>query len=217
MPFPSPLLYTITDTAIDIVHVGVLQQQITAAGVVQPVEYINADSLPAGFGQIEVFFAGEVSDSDKAIVDATVATHQGKLELTFKATSTLVPSEESVISSDASWQTIGGVVSNVQFFIPDLTKAVGRVQGVSKAVGNMAELRIVEKDLSDGSEVVIAQAFIVESAQETAFAFVTTTTPRPGTMEYRLEGRRNGSASASVGFTSMTLLEATLVGLRPSA
>lgn len=214
MPWTPPLLYEITDTALDIVHVGVLQEQIV--GTSQPVEYIDANSQPAFQGLIAVYFANEVSDADKAIVDAAIAAHQGKTELTFKATATLVPAAEVAITEDLSWQTIGGVVSNIQFFIPNLAKALGRVQGVAKAVGTTVELRIVERDPTDGSEIVIAQTILPAVATFQAFAFSTDVAPRPGTMEFRLEGRLNGATSAALGFVSMTLLEAALIGLRPS-
>jgi hypothetical protein len=215
MPFPSPLLYPITATALDVVHVGVLQLQIEGAGVSQNPLYIDANSRPVAEGLIEVYFANDVSDADKAIVDAVVAAHQGKLELVFKVASTLVPAAEVPVTDD-EWQILGGAVTNVAFFVPNLPQAIGRSQGVSKASGTTAGLRIVERNPVDGSEIVLAETVLPERAEMKEFAFSSNVPPRAGTMEYRLEGRLNGAASASVGFVSMTLLEAFLVGLRPA-
>jgi hypothetical protein len=218
MSFTSPLKYPITDTPLNIVSVGLLQEQIV--GTAKALDFICASALPVNVGAIEVHFVDTdpdaIPDSDEAIVAAAIAAHTGKQAAEFKASSKLVEQAEVAITDDLTWQVLGGVVTNPSFFVPDVATAFGKIICISKAVDATAELRVVERDTSDNSEVVCCLVQIPETATMQAFDFNTTTPPRAGTMEYRLEGRLNGATSAAVGFASMSLFKGLLEGLRPA-
>lgn len=220
MPWTSPLLYEIVDTAADFVDVDVLQQQIEGAGITQPLDHIDAQQQPAPVGAIQVHFVDTapdaITDANKAIVDAAVAAHTGGIALEFRASATIVALPVQPIIQNLTWETLGGVVTNPQFFVPDLTKALGQIQGTSQAVGATAELRVVERSLADSSEVVVAEATIAASVTMEALVFQSTVAPRPGPNEYRLEGRLNGAVSAAVGFVSYGLFQVQPVGISPA-
>lgn len=223
MPYTSPLAYKIIDTAGDIVQVGSLQMQIEGWQPAPPskaVNYIDANSYPIGEGAIEVHFVdtapNAISDADKAIVDAVVAAHAGLQGADFKASSKMVEQAELDIIQDVTWQVLGGVVTNPSYFVPNVAAAFGKIICISKAVGDTAQLRVVERDLSDNTEVVCCEKTIPETANMEAFDFNTETPPRFGTMEYRIEGRLNGATSAAVGFVSMSLFKVYLEGIVPA-
>jgi hypothetical protein len=223
MPYTSPLTYKITDTAGDIVQVGLLQMQIEGwqpAPPTKAVDYIDANSHPVGEGAIDVHFVdtapNAISDADKAIVDAVVASHAGLQAADYKAASKLVEEAKLDIVQDLTWQVLGGVVTNPSYFIPDIATAFGKIQCVEEAVGATAELRIMERNPADNTEVECCLVQIPEANDMQAFDFNTTTPPRVGVMEYRLEGRLNGATSASVGFVSMSLFKGYLEGIVPA-
>jgi hypothetical protein len=181
---------------------SMLVGELFAALGVRP---ITIDEKPAT-QELVLMFESAVNETTLASV---IAAHLGvKTEVKFHASSKIVDEETAVLTS--AWSTIGGIVTNIGFFIPNLAAALGRVVGEYKAVGTGAQLRVIEVG-ADGTEVEIMTppkdlADTADVWTKTKFTCVNTP-PRSGDSTFRLEGRLNGATSASVRFLSMSLLE----------
>lgn len=124
----------------------------------------------------------------------------------FKASSKMVNLPVAVIET-TNWQDLGGVTTTPAFFVPDLTKAVGRAVGCAKTNGSGVQLRMVE--IIAGVDTPISDPFDVPDGAGVAadFGFYTNTAPQSGRRVYKIQGRLQGATDAEIMFTSMTLLE----------
>lgn len=126
----------------------------------------------------------------------------------FHATSKII-NDAVAVTEDASWQVVGGVVSDVSFFTADVSRALGRVVLGAKTTGTGAQLRVVEEAVDGDGEVDMKPT--PHAIPDTSDAwlpekFSTTVPPRGGDRTYRLEARRNGATTFSLRFASMSLL-----------
>ena len=155
-------------------------------------------------------FATDLTAEEKAaldlyMTDAGYAVVSAAWPLFHAATT--VTSDEVLITT-LDWMDLGGVVTTPDFFCDDLARLFGRVIGEYRAVGTGAQLRIVE----DGVRVMSPEGDL----PDTAAAWVLTPglmTDQPslaGKHTYTLQGRLNGAISASIRFTSMSLIESVL-------
>lgn len=165
---------------------------------------------------LEIWFADALTAGEKTTLDGDttgpagglLAAHGAVPRYQFKASAKLFSGVKSV-TSDPTFEEVEGVATNIGFFSPDLTKALGQATLLVKTSGTGAELKLVET-LPDGSSPVDVSA--VFSVPDTAGAwqmveFSTNVTPRSGGHLYSLHGRLNGA-------TSMDLKAATLLLLR---
>jgi len=183
-------------------HITTLKKAVGASAIVGDIQSIERVG-----DVVSLVFSDGLSNGDKILLDSIVAAHLGYgVEIVFHATSKLC-NEEVAITSDQVWQTLGGVVTNIAFFIPDLTTALGRITLYGKTTADGAELRVVEG--GGGGDVVISDSFALgdTSTEWVTKKFSTNVPPRGGDYAYRLEGRLNGATQASIKFASMTLLE----------
>jgi hypothetical protein len=204
-------LYPTSGTANGKVSPVALQNEIVAAGlatdgvVVQDATFVGNGCYEGG--EINVLFSAPLSDPDKAKLDATVAAHKGKVVLsaTFIVTAEVVHDE---VALSPTWADLGGVVTSIDYFVPDLATAVARVVGAYKASGAGAQIRIVV-GLPGTDEPMSAVLDLPDTGGAWAFipTFNSNTPPPAGKAMYRLQGQLNGAASASVQYTSMSLLE----------
>jgi hypothetical protein len=172
------------------------------AGITTALDGVSQDEDAA---TVTFHFPTALAGGEKTALDALVAAHDGAAptQLKFHAASKLIEGELTV-TQDATWQTLGGVVTTPDFFMATLAAGLGRIVGSYKSVGTAPEIRIIEDDtttLCTFSAVATADVW-------TMMQFFTTTPPTAGTHEYKIEGRLNGATSMSVRFTSMSLLEA---------
>lgn len=124
----------------------------------------------------------------------------------FHAASTLAQSEKAITAAD--WEDLAGVITTPEFFMYDLTKALGRIVGDYQAAGSGVELRVVEQKAGDADVVIAGPKVLVDSAGAWAMvSFSTTAAPRTGQNRFVLQGRLNGATSAKIRYTSMSLLE----------
>jgi hypothetical protein len=218
MPYTSPLVYAITDCPADKVEVGVLQAAIDAVGLPDnSIDYLDANALA---NQFHIHFTDTspdaVSDADKAICDAQVAAHPGyKSSVQLMGSNKLV-TDEVAVTEDAAWQTLGGVVTTPGFF-GDLSLMFARISQQVKTVGATVEFRIME----DNGASIESKNSTPWVAPDTAgvwtgVAFNTDVPPRdpvaPATENtYTLEARLNGSTSASVRFSTMSVMLTKLI------
>lgn len=159
-------------------------------------------------GTIDVLFPAKLDPADEAVLRALVADHVGSptVSTIFKATAEVVHSETAITEQD--WQDLGGVVTTIEYFVPNLKDAIARVVGSYKAVGDGAQLRILEGEGAD--ERVLSVEFALDDTLDEwtlLKTFNSNEVPSSGQKLFRLQGRLNGAASASVRYTSMTLLE----------
>ena len=203
--------YPTTDTANGLVNLSVLGAQATAAGL-PTLGALILDGLPAGNGlykdgTIQVLSEDPLDDDQVQLLGEVVAAHVGKVTIgvSFKATAEVV---HAPVTVDADWMDLGGVVTSVDFFIPDLTRAFARVVGSYRADGAGVELRIV-MGLGDNPKPMSAVAKMPDTQGEWALipSFNSNIPPMAGQTLYRLQGRRNAAIDASVQFTSLSLLE----------
>lgn len=111
------------------------------------------------------------------------------------------------ITENTNWQSLGGVAVNVQFYVPDLTKASAIVEMNTKANGAGAQLRLVEIDADENERVMCDPVSIAESNKWAVLKFETDEEPSSGDRTYELQGRLNGANSASVRYCAIVLLE----------
>lgn len=163
---------------------------------------ISVTSSEKGVVSIEM---ASLSDADFAVALADIQARFSR-PLRFLASSKLAEGTIQ-ITSDQSWDLIGGVVSSPDFFLPDLSRAYCRILCSVNADGG--QLRVIERQ-GDGTETDMKAPPIEVS--DTAgdwktVKFWLTAVPNVGTNEYRLEGRLNGASSLLVRFVSISLLE----------
>lgn len=163
-------------------------------------------SINVNGSQATLTFEPDLPAEQEANLDAVVAAHDGVERIVDFVAASEAIGLELQITEDATWQMLGGVVTNPLFFIPNSEEVIGRIVGQVKTQGVGVEIRLVE----DGTEVQLNSN--VFQAPDTAgawqsFKFQTDTPPQSQDETlYRLEGRLNGATSASLRFTSMTLL-----------
>jgi hypothetical protein len=126
----------------------------------------------------------------------------------FHATVEIADKNKDILA-DATWDDVGGVITSPDFFIPNLTRAFARVVGQYSTQGSGAELRLKETQ-TDGTERIMSE---VRALPDTGGvwlhlpSFNTNVPPAAGQNLYQLEGRLNGATSASLRYTSMSLME----------
>lgn len=150
-------------------------------------------------------FEADLSGSEETALDAIVAAHTGVIyDIKFHATSKLV--DDAIdITGTTEWQVLGGVVTNIEFFVHDLTMARGRIVGSAKTEGTGATLQLVE--VSGTTETVVASFDLPDTSGEWQPIKFSTSSPGSGDLTFRLEGKLGGATSAALRFTSSSLLE----------
>lgn len=177
---------------------------------------IGGTTLVALFGHIDTAgdsccldFSDALDTDEKAMLDGIVAAHTGAplTHVEFRASTALIGENKDVLSQD--WEDVGGVVTNVGFFVKDIANALGRVVGQAKCVGSGAQLRI----LKQGGSVLLGPVAIEPTAGAWSVLSVTTSPELPLDAEeklYTVQARLNGATSLAFRYTSFTLLEICL-------
>jgi len=181
------------------VAVGKFKTEIEESSIVAAVESI----IRVG-DVVDTWFASTLSGGDETTFDGLVAAHDGvaSTSIQFHAASKLVEGDLA-ITEDASWQCLGGAVTTPDFFSSNIAAMIGRITGRYKTDGSTVELRMVE----DGTTALGTTTLPDTASAWATMQWMASTAPSAGTHEYTLEGRLNGSTSASVKFCSVSLLE----------
>jgi len=174
---------------------------------------INATVLAALLVGIEssgdscaISFTEPLDTDDKATLDGVVDAHSGDplTKVVFHASSLLVGLPQETTSSD--WSDVGGVVTNVGFFVKDINMALGRIVGQVKTTGAGADLRILKQDGS----VLLGPVALPDTQGAWVVFSETTNSELPLDVEevlYVVQARLAGATSLFFRFTSFTLLE----------
>jgi len=140
------------------------------------------------------------------------ATNPASPLVAFYGSSKLV-NDVLAVTSDAAFETVGGVITNPGFFVDNLAATFGRITGAYQATGATGELQIIECR-PDGSdpELKMPPVVIPDTAGAwTVLELGTSMPPRPnGPWEYALQARLNGSAALSLKYVSMSLMQLAL-------
>jgi hypothetical protein len=189
------------DTAEGVVDYGRLLDEILAEAPTIP----NPSDVSGEGDDLRITFGSELDSEEEDALDVVVSNHTGAAQTVanFCACSKIVD-DELAITEDDTWQELGGFVTTIGFFISDASKAQGRVVGSYKTDGDGAELRLVN---SSGSLMTTAFDCGDTSSAWATMQFSTDVDPVLTIDTYILEGRLNGATSASVRFTSASLLE----------
>lgn len=183
-----------------------LRQEIVGSGEFAP----TFEGVDTHGDDCDLTFGAALSEAEEAALDAIVAAHDGiEVVYAYKIASTIIGQSQDIVD-DQTWQELGGVAVNVQFYCQDLAKAYAIVEYSAKAVGSGAQLRVIEVD-DDGNVVVMSDAApLADSSGAWKVAkFLTNHSPASGDRTYILQGRLNGATSASVRFASFVLVEVT--------
>jgi hypothetical protein len=174
------------------------------AGITTALSYIHFYD-----GKCEIFFASAIANGEKTALDQVCAAHIGPVVITLGASSKLVNASTNIV--DVDWGQVGGVVTNPQFFSADLTKIFGRLVGSIKTGGAGVELRLLEQK-EGAANVAMSAAFAVPDTggNWAPFGFSSNVSPRDAGITdgntYLLQGRLNAAPSASIRFTSLSLM-----------
>jgi len=153
-----------------------------------------------------VWFIEALEPEEVALLEDVVAAHSGEplTHVEFRASTALVGDPKEVTAED--WTDVGGVVTNVSFFVADIDLALGRIVGQVKTNGPGADLRIMKAD-----DTVLLGPVSLPDTQDVWTVFSYTTNPgmplTEGESLYVVQARRDGATSLAFRYTSFTLLE----------
>lgn len=201
--------YLNTDFPNDIFNEDKLEQEIAAdETITATLTYIHsAEDVETGVTTVSFHFDVDLTTGEQTALDTIVANHDGQPPVGYKyhATSSLVEAK-AIVDSDI-WNYMASAVTTPDFFMDDLTKFVGRVIGAYRAVGDGAELRVLE---DDESKILGSFSMTDTQGEWSTMQFFSSVLPTSGTHEYILQGRLNGATEAEIRGTSMTILEAVV-------
>lgn len=124
----------------------------------------------------------------------------------FHASSMLRSDELAITATSPSWDTVGGVIANPQFFIPTLGDILGTTVAEAKCVDGPVELRLFENGVGISAIFSLADTADVWAN----FSFDTTSDPATGRNRYELGARLGaGTTSATVRYASLLIMEKT--------
>jgi len=174
---------------------------------------LEAQSIPVtgsmeNKGNLSIDFSSEPDDIDLANV---INAHSGDViqEYKYHASSKMIEGEVEITLAGGEWELIGGVITNMSFFVEDLTRIVAKVVGEYYCTGGGAKLKVMEEQ--DGVASMLTPAPFICDDTEGAwekFTLYNSALPRVGESTIRLEADKNGSTSSKFRFVSVTLLEA---------
>lgn len=187
-----------------VVNDSALAQQIAGSGISTALNHIDTDEAD---DTCDIWFDDALSVDDQLILDGVVAAHQGTppLVFQFKASSKVLEGPKSV-AAPADWEDLGGAVTNISFFVPDVSKAWGRFSGQVRTTGAGGKLRVVrESDRAVCTPVDInvpdtAGAWVIVS-------FWANQNQPPDPDRFILQGYLNGATSFEVRDYAVSLME----------
>ncbi len=206
---PQMYQYPVTDTANDAVNLLLLTQEVAANADVSPTfetAWLDNNTPPVDFF---LCFASALSAEDKTTLDGIVAAHTGAptvRQIPIQAVQ--VVSGQATITSDSTWELLGGIVTRPSYF-GDPSQMIGLVTGCWNVdnTGGQAQLRLVEDDGTTQTQLSAAP-FDLPAGESFSPTFQTDVAPSdlPTDCHYRLEGRLNGAASATVSHVTVTMV-----------
>jgi len=175
---------------------------------------IEASSIAITFGYVfvkgdvcDLWFDDVLSTEDQLTLDGVVAAHQATPPyiFVFKASSKVVGSDPKSITNPSEWEEAGGAVTNISFFLPDVTKAWGRFSVDVKTNGAGAKLRVIRQ--SDGAVCTAADIDIPDTGGTWQIvSFWANQNQPPGPDRFVLQGFLNGATDFQVRDCAVSLM-----------
>jgi hypothetical protein len=182
-----------------------LRDEIEASAILTALDAININPEDES-GYCAIWFVDALSGGDETLLNGIVAAHQGEPPVTvqFQAPSKLIM-DSKVVTEDQTWETMGGTVTNLQAFMPDVTKAWGRLVGQCLVVGTGAQLRVIR----DSDDAVCGGPFsVADSAGAWAFLNDWVNQNQPEGYDcYLLQARLNGATSMEMRYFTVSLFQ----------
>lgn len=183
-----------------------LKAEIVDSAIVTSLEGINVNPFEHQ-GYCDIIFASALTGPEETALNGIVAAHQGNPppELSFRASS-CVKNGKATVTSDTEWEDIGGVVTTLSFFIPDVEHAWGRLSGQVKVAGPGAMLRVIRQ--SDGLACTPADIELSDTGGGWSIVSFWANQNQPeGPDRFILQGKLNGATSLEVEDYSISLME----------
>jgi len=199
--------YNLDDTANAVLDMQALKKEINDNTTITT-ECLDV-SAPNHEGDFNIEFEGDLGGGEKTELGSVVGAHPGTPLTTYQfIANTKLVEDEKTVTSDSSFEQVGGVVTKVDEFAATLSKVVGRVRGSAKVSGSGAQIQLVEEGSPDTVMHTSDWDLADTSGAWVEFEFVTDVTPSAGTQTFRLDGRLDGATSFELRFVSLTLLMA---------
>ena len=179
-----------------------LKNEILASSIQTEFEYIFVKG-----DACDIYFVSEITAEELTTLNGVVAAHQGNPPVSFKmhASSSVINGVREV-TSDTEWQEAGGVVTNLAFFVPDVSKAWGRLSGEVRVSGSGAKLRIIRN--SDDAVCTPADVELSDTGGEWVVVSFWANQNQPEIPDrFELQGKLDGAVSLEVRDYSISLLE----------
>jgi hypothetical protein len=157
---------------------------------------------------IDLIFDVAPTGASKTALDGVVAAHNGENvpeTARFLASSKIQQGKQTIVG-DASWDEIGGVVTQPDEFHPDMSRLKARVRGSCKTTGATGQVRLVQEGSPDTQLHTGDWTLPDTSGAWQTFDFLTDVDPSAGESTFRLDGRLNGATAVEVRFVSLTML-----------
>lgn len=199
--------YTIsTQTANDKVNGNQLALEIAAdPAIIIALDHLDANIEP---DKLDVYMADALTAPEETALTAVVLATQGVgLTTTLLGALTLVNAEK-IITGDAVWDIMEGLLTTPSFFTSDMSQISARIIGEHKGTGG--QLRLVENVDGSGDEEKINPFFEFPdtSGAWVRFKVDSDVVPREGIRNlYRTECRLDGTASLSLRYATISMLK----------
>jgi hypothetical protein len=177
-----------------------LKNEIIDSSIVTELEGINVNPFDHQ-GYCDIWFVDALTSPEEDALNAIIAAHQGNPppELSFRASS-CVKNGKATVTSDTEWEDIGGVVTTLSFFIPDVEHAWGRLSGQVKVTGSGAKLRVIRQ--SDGLVCTPADVVLSDTGGGWSIVSFWANQNQPaGPDRFILQGKLDGATSLEINGT----------------
>lgn len=218
----NELWYLVDDTSTNTVNVETLAKEIAADSTIAAsalnfwgVTLIGSRTDTASLILVQFAVGDLPSAGERSAVAAVVAAHDGALPTSLHCLSTsLIESGEHSVSSDGSYETIGGSVMDMSSWGYDLS-VIKVVLTASVKVDDGAEsqlplLRVFETLETDGDGVALQTNSPADTAAGwQTVSYESTTNPRAGLNHYKIQADKNGCTSFDVRYIRLHVMKAS--------
>ena len=196
------------DTANDAVNSGDFAAEYAASSIAAAIQFIDV----AG-DVLDIWTVGALTTADEATLATLVSNHQGADVDSHDAHITIVIVLDAVtITEDSTWQDLGAaVLISSEFGQIANMRVYARLEAKCDdgPSAELAQLRLVDDDGTVVTQLQTTPFDIADSTDWAHVAFESDVSPIDAALPHRLrlEGRLNGSTSASVQRSNLSLVE----------
>lgn len=160
-------------------------------------------------GKFEVHFTADLPEDEKTNLDGILSSHQG-VAITSKRFITMISvlGSDLVITNDAGFDEVGGVVIDLGLFTVDPSEIIMFATGLYKTSGvtgqNIPKMRIIEE--SDPEDTILSTHEAPDtSGVWSTFEFQTITSPTLGLRVFKIECTRDSATQFETKCITLSL------------